>query len=144
MLKALRQRRRVSPPDMARTLGLSLRAYENFESGKGRLNVDRIHAFADALGADPFAILAAFEIDSPRFALNTARNKFMMIFMMALGAFDAKAEETIVHLDPLTLMDAFSAMFDDLALKAQAQADLINKLRHDDPPGGGSEPQDEA
>ena len=100
-LKALRRLRGARPPQMAADLQMSLRAYEHFENGKGRLNVDRIHAFAGLLNADPFAILAAFEIGSPEFALRCANNKLMMIFMSALQEFDAEARDAIVGLDPL-------------------------------------------
>lgn len=124
-LKGVRRLRGVRPPQMARDMGMSLRAYEHFENGKGRLNVDRVHEFAALLNADPFAILAALEIHSPGFALRCANNKMMMIFMMALEAFDARAQDAILHLDPLTLMESFTQLFDDLAAKAEEQARLV-------------------
>lgn len=124
-LKGLRRLRGVRPPQMARDMRMSLRAYEHFENGKGRLNVERVHEFAALLNADPFAILAALEIHSPGFALRCANNKMMMIFMMALEAFDARAQDAILHLDPLTLMESFTQLFDVLAAKAQEQARLV-------------------
>lgn len=130
-LKGLRRLRGLKPLDMARALGMSRRAFENFENGKGRINVERIHRFAALLGADPFAILAAFEIGSPDFALRCANNKLMMIFMLALEDFDAKAQDTIVGLDGLDLMKAFKAFFDGLVVKAQEQDSVISQWREE-------------
>jgi transcriptional regulator with XRE-family HTH domain len=128
-LKGLRRLRGARPPQMAADLQMSLRAYEHFENGKGRLNVDRIHAFAGLLNADPFAILAAFDIGSPDFALRCANNKLMMIFMSALQEFDAEAQDTIVGLDPLTLLESFTAFFSGLAAKAREQEAVISQWR---------------
>jgi transcriptional regulator with XRE-family HTH domain len=125
VLKGLRRLRGARPPQVAADLGMSLRAYEHFENGKGRLNVDRVHAFATLLNVDPFAILAGFEIRSPAFALRCADNKMMMIFMMALQEFDADAQDGIARLDPLTLMQAFTALFEDLTAKAREQERLV-------------------
>ena len=127
--KGLRRLRNAHPPQMARDLDLSLRAFEHFENGKGKLNVDRVHAFATLLNVDPFAILAAFEIRSPAFALRSADNKFMMIFMTALQEFDANAQDAIGHLDPLTLMNAFTRLFEDLTAKAHEQERLVGPWR---------------
>ncbi|WP_421937328.1 XRE family transcriptional regulator [Phenylobacterium sp.] len=112
-------------------MDMSLRAFENFENGKGRLNVERIHQFATLLGADPHAILAAFEIRSPEFALRCANNKLMSILLLALEDFDAKAQDTIVGLDPLALMKAFRAFFDQLVEQAREQDGVVAQWRRD-------------
>jgi hypothetical protein len=146
-LKGLRRLRGVRPPPVATHLKMSLRAFEHFENGKGRLNVDRIHAFAALLNVDPFAILAAFEIGSPAFALRCADNKMMMIFMMALQEFDANAQDAISHLDPLTLMDSFTKLFEELATKAQEQERLVaswNGGKVTDEPGPDPGPDPDA
>lgn len=141
-LKGLRRLRNVRSPEMAERLHLSLRAYENFENGKGRLNVERILRVAVLLKADPYAILAALEIDSPEFAQRTANNKLMSILMLALRDFDSKAQDAIVGLDPLFLMKAFSSFFDQLAEHAAEQQDVIDRWRRlrdgtdDEDPGG--------
>lgn len=126
-LKSLRRLRGVRPPAMAAQMDMSLRAFENFENGRGRLNVERIHQFATLLGADPHAVLAAFEIRSPEFALRCANNKLMSILMLAIHDFDAKAQDAIVGLDPLFLMQAFSAFFDQLAEHAAERQDVITR-----------------
>lgn len=148
VLKGLQRLRGARPPQMADDMGVSIRAFEHFENGKGRLNVERIHRFAALLNVDPFAILAGFEIRSPDFALRCADNKLMMIFMLALEDFEANAQEAIVHLDPLTLMESFKGLFDELTTKARAQQNLVaqwkadNTARNDaDAPDADPEPE---
>lgn len=114
---------------MAMRLHLSIRAYENFENGKGRLNVERILRVATLLKADPYAILGALEMGSPAFAQRCANNKLMSILMLALRDFDSKAGDAIVGLDPLFLMKAFSAFFDQLAEHAAEQQEVIERWR---------------
>jgi transcriptional regulator with XRE-family HTH domain len=135
-LKALRRRRGLTVVEVAEALGMALRSYEHFESGRCRVNVDRVHAIATALGADPFAILAAAELGSPEFAARCADNKLMTIFMMALQDFDAASADQISLLDPQTLMAAFDQMFRDLADQARARWALGNKRI------GPSDPED--
>lgn len=127
ILKGLRRTRGVKAQQMARDLATSPRAYNYFEAGYGQLNVNRVHRFASLLDADPYAILAAVEIRSPEFAFRCSQNKLMTVFMMALQDFDEKAQDTIVHLDPLTLMEAFSEMFEQLAAKAKEQEEIARR-----------------
>lgn len=128
-LKALRRMRGVSVPDMAKAMGIARRTYENFENGKSRLNVARVHHFAALLNADPYAILDAFEIRSPEFALRCANNKMMMIHMMALEAFDAQAQDLIVGLDALDLMKLYTAFYDSLVELGRKQDDVVARWR---------------
>lgn len=130
-LKALRRMRGVRAQDMAKAMNMSRRAYENFENGKSRLNVARIHRFATLLHADPHAILAAFEIRSPEFALRCANNKMMMLLMLGLEDFDAQAQDTIVGLDPLDLMKMIKAFFDGLGEKAKDQDGVVRQWREE-------------
>lgn len=125
VIGGLRRMRGVSVPDMAKAMGIARRTYENFEKGKGRLNVARVHHFAALLNADPYAILDAFEIRSPELALRCANNKMMMIHMMALEAFDAKAQDLIVGLDALDLLKRYTMFYDSLVELGREQADVI-------------------
>jgi len=129
---------------MAERLHLSIRAYENFENGKGRLNVERLLRVATLLDADPYATLTALDVGSPEFAQRCANNKLMSILMLALRDFDRKAQDAIVGLDPLFLMKAFSAFFDQLAEHAAEQQEVIarwQRLRDNPDEDGGGEPE---
>jgi len=121
-LRALRRLRGKRPPDMAKALGLQLRSYEHFESGAGRLNVDRVMAFGEATASDGFAILAAVWIGSPQFAVRCANNKLMTILVMALRDFDAAAGDAIATLDAQTLIRAFEGALGGLREEAQRRS----------------------
>lgn len=120
-LKTLRRFRGVRSAEAARRMNMPPRSYEHFESGRGRLNVDRLHDLAALLDADPFAIHAALEIRSPAFATRCAENKLMLILMMNLQDFDSQAGDAIRRLDSLDLIEAFRLFFEKLAAQALAR-----------------------
>ena len=39
--------------DVAQGMNMALRSYEHFESGAGRINIERIHRFAEVTDSDP-------------------------------------------------------------------------------------------
>jgi transcriptional regulator with XRE-family HTH domain len=126
VLKALRRLRGMRPIDVANAMKMKPRSYEYFESGKARLNVDRVHQVARVLNADPYAILAAIDIGSPAFALRTAENKFGTLWLMALLEFDATAQDDVARLAPSVLIAGFTKMFDEflrLARERDASAE---------------------
>jgi transcriptional regulator with XRE-family HTH domain len=123
-LKALRRRRGMTAAEVARALGMPIRSYEHFESGRSRVNIDRVHKIARVLGADPFAILAAVELGSPEFAVRCAENKLASILMAALEDFDAASGDEIPMLDPRTLMAAFERVFKELGEQARERSAL--------------------
>ena len=51
-LKAIRRHRGLRALDVATRMNLSLRTYENFESGRIRINADYIHRFCAATDSD--------------------------------------------------------------------------------------------
>lgn len=118
-LKALRRLRGLRRVDVAQAMGMPLRSYEHFESGAGRLNVERIHQFAHILNVDGYAILTAIDIGSPAFAVRSAENKLGTITVMALQKFDAAAGEQIARLTPGELIAALRQAFETLASQAQ-------------------------
>ena len=81
-LRAIRRLRGRRPPELAAALKIQVRSYEHFESGAGRLNVDRVMQFADMTDSDGFAIIAALWIGSPQFAIRCANNKLMTILVI--------------------------------------------------------------
>jgi transcriptional regulator with XRE-family HTH domain len=119
ILKALRRLRGMRPIDVANAMRMKLRSYEYFESGRARLNVDRVHQVAKVLNADPYAILAAIDIGSPAFALRTIDNKMGTLWLMALLEFDATAQDDIARLAPSVLIAGFTKMFDELLYLAR-------------------------
>lgn len=136
-LKALRRRRGVRVADLAKAVGMPVRSYQHFESGRGRINVDRVHEVARILRADALAIFAAAELGSPEFAVRAADNKLMSIILLTLKDFDRLSGDQMAHLDARTLMSAFDHTFKELAALARDRADAAARW------SGPEDPDDE-
>ena len=134
-LKVLRRRRGLATTQVATALGMSLRSYQNFEAGRGRLNVLRVHEVARILDADPYALLIAIDIGSADFAVRCIDNKLAAILLMALNDFDEAAGDQIALLDPATLMSLFKRAFDTLAGEARDRAARARNWRGPNGPG---------
>ncbi len=106
---------------------MPLRSYEHFEAGSGRLNLLKVHLFAEVLDADPFAIFAALDIGSPDFAVRCADNKMMTILMMALQEFDTSAQDDIARLTASTLIAAFTRCLDELLVQTRAEEAFVGR-----------------
>lgn len=130
-LKRVRRKRGLRSAEAARAMGLPLRSYEHFEAGKGRLNLQRVHQFAQALDADAFAIVAAVYIGSPEFAARCADNKVMTIFMIALQEFDANGQDDISRLDARSLIMGFTRLFDGLVARARDEEAFVESWMTD-------------
>jgi transcriptional regulator with XRE-family HTH domain len=118
-LRTLRRQKGRRPGEMAGLMGISRRSYEYFEAGHGPLNVDRVHCFARILDVDPFAILVAMEIRSPRFAINCADHKMATAIMVMLQDFDAAAGDDIRRLNAATIIANVTRALDALAKEAR-------------------------
>ncbi len=127
VLRSLRRRRGLRSVDVASAMGMPLRSYEHFEAGAVRLNPERIHQFAEAIGVDAFAIFAALDMGSPAFAVRCADNKFMTVLIMTLQNFDANAGDDIARLAASTLFASFTRCFDELASQASAQDAFVEQ-----------------
>ena len=142
-LKAVRRKRGLRTTEVARAMGLPLLSYEHFEAGNGRLNIDRVHQFAQALEVDPYAILAAVDIASPAFAARCADNKLMTIFLMALQEFDAAGQEDLTRIDARSLITGFTRLFDGLIARARDEDAFVEDWMDDKTLFGPGAPPDE-
>lgn len=113
-LRLIRAHRRLRAIEVADRMNMAQRSYEHFEAGAARVNLERIHRFADATDSDPYAILAGLALGSPDFALRCADNKMMTVLMVALQDFDRDRGELAAALDVRTLINAFDRVFRDL------------------------------
>lgn len=125
-LRLIRTHRRMKTAEIAQAMGMALRSYEHFESGGGRVNLERIHRFAEATDSDAYAILAALALASPEFALRTADNKLMTILMVALQEFDAEVGDVLGELDARTIINTFTKALKDLALQSVRRDSAAN------------------
>lgn len=131
ILKSLRRRRDMKSSEVAAAMGMPQRSYEFFEAGQGRFDMDRLHRFAEAVDADPYAILFALEIGSAKFAVRCADNKAATVFLIALQDFDAHVGDDLLRLDPHTLMAAFTRAFDGLRHTATERVALLESWMSD-------------
>lgn len=117
-LRLIRNHRRMKSVDVADAMGMAPRSYEHFEAGGGRVNLARIHKFAEVTDSDYHSIIASLSLGSPAFALRTADNKLMTIFMVALQELDETVEDVLMELDGRTIINAFHKALQDLALQS--------------------------
>lgn len=125
VLKLLRRRRGFRSVEVAREMAISHRNYQRFEKGELGLDLEKIFKFADAIRADPWAIVFAAEFGSANFALNCADNQAASLLLAMLRRFDRQAGQDIAALDPRSLALIFRKSFDQVSLRAQEfQTDL--------------------
>jgi transcriptional regulator with XRE-family HTH domain len=118
-LRAVRKARGMSGAQVAASMGMDRRNYINFESGKGRLNLARIVAFAQVTDSDAWAILAAVMMGTPRLALVAANNKLLTAFFILLGEFEQELGDALRTLDTADVVSAFRDAFRTLAASAE-------------------------
>lgn len=126
-LRLIRSRRQLRTLDVAGRMNMAVRSYEHFEAGAGRINLERIHRFAEVTDSDPHAIIAALALGSPEFAVRCMDNKLATILTIVLQEFDEETGDAIADLDGRTIINAFTRTLRELAdqainREAEAQA----------------------
>jgi transcriptional regulator with XRE-family HTH domain len=119
ILKAIRRRRGLKVAQVAKAMGIATRTYANFEAGRQRISISRIHLFAQIVGADPYAILIAVDIKSPSFALRCMEHGFMSMLIVLIQDFDARAQDSFAQIDPRVLYATSRQFFDGLLEQTQ-------------------------
>ncbi len=128
VLRQLRTFRGRSARSVAKAMGIPLRTYQLFESGHQRLQVNLIFRFAEALEADPYAVLLGVMLDMPGFAVSCADNKLATALLLELKAFHEAIGPSTSSLRTTHLLKSFRAMFDGLALEAATERDAGRRL----------------
>lgn len=121
--RAIRRYRGLTAQQTADGIGIPLRTYEYFESGKGRVNLDYVRRFAAVTDSDPFAMLVGLGMARPDFVRRCSDNKLMLVFMIALGEFDKAMGDRMQALDPRMLFEAFTDTFQKLEAESRARDD---------------------
>jgi transcriptional regulator with XRE-family HTH domain len=119
ILKAIRRRRGLKVAQVAKAMGIATRTYANFEAGRQRISIAKIHLFSQVVGADPYAILVAVDIKSPSFALRCMDHQFMAMLTVLIQDFDARTNDSFARIDPRMLYDAARQFFDGLLVQTQ-------------------------
>ena len=126
-LRSVRLHRRMKPAEVADAMGMAKRSYEHFEAGKGKINLERIHRFAEATDSDPYAIIDCMALGSPAFAVRCADNKAMIAFRVVTQEFDEEVGDAIMELDTRSIINAFTKTLKDLAMQAVRRDDAAKE-----------------
>ena len=114
-VKLVRKSRGLSSRQVAAGMNIGLRTYQRFEAGSTRLNLDHIHRFGKATSSDPYAVLMAVMIGSPRFALNAADNMLATVLIVAVQNLEKSLGDRISDLDTRSLISGLAGVFDGFA-----------------------------
>ena len=114
-VRAVRRLRGLNSQETGRRMGLQRRAYERFEAGEGRLDLERIFLFAEATDSDPVAIVSSLFLDRPELSVQCADNKLQWVMALSLERFSRTQGDKVRALETATLIDVFERAFDELA-----------------------------
>jgi len=133
-IRDIRRLRDLRASDVAGRMGLPLRSYELFEAGGGRLDLERLFAFAEATDSDPFAIILAVPFRAPSFAVACADTKLALILVMHLQGFYEDRGDDISYLEPLNIIGGFERVFKELGTKLDDNEGFLRRWfeRHDE------------
>jgi transcriptional regulator with XRE-family HTH domain len=136
-LRLIRRARQLRTRDAGAAMGIGQRSYEYVEAGKSGTNFDRLRLFAAATNSDANAIMAAYVIGSPAFALRAADNKLVTAIVIELQEFDQDLGDDIALLDAACCINAFNEAFAQLIAEAKRRKSAREALGRftDDPDG---------
>lgn len=117
-IRGIRRLRGFSSSEAAAGMNLALRTYQDFEAGRGRLNIDYIHRFCRFVDADPDAIIASLAIGSPDFAIRCSSNKLMRIVMIGVQQLNQQLGDKVATLEARTIVNAVNGSVRDLVDKS--------------------------
>lgn len=138
IFKLIRRARGASTKAVGKRFGQSWRNYQFIEAGRHGASLAQVQCFAEATDSDPYAILIAQFIRSPRFALRTADNKLATILLMVIEEFDADYGDAVAELDAGVLTTELSRAFQELGRLAKArQAQRLGLLGEPEGPCKG-------
>jgi transcriptional regulator with XRE-family HTH domain len=83
ILKMVRKERRLTQEEVAESMRMPLRTYQEFERGVGALDLRKLRLFARATRSDPVALQLALFFKHPEVALYTLDSKLPMTFWVA-------------------------------------------------------------
>lgn len=102
--------------------------HQYLESGRGKVDLEKLDLFARVVDADPFALLLAAQFGSSSFAVRAAGNKAAMVLMLALEQFNADAGDRMALLDTASLLSAMSEAFRKLVVELEHRNALPRSL----------------
>lgn len=95
IIKTIRLDRRMKSAEVAQAMGIGLRTYEDFEAGRGSLDLEKVRLFGRATDTDAVAITLGLLFGSKETALRALDNKFSSILWVALQEFEEEVGDQI-------------------------------------------------
>jgi transcriptional regulator with XRE-family HTH domain len=123
IIKAIREERRMRPPQVAAAMGIGLRTYEEFEAGRGRLDLEKVRLFGLATDSDAVAITLGLLFGSKDSAL---RNKGSTIMWITLREFEEGVGDQMAVIPGSLILETLRQAFNrlrDYLLKRDTSAE---------------------
>ena len=95
IVKAVRFERRLKAADVAERMGIGLRTYEEFEAGRGALDLEKVRLFGLATNSDAVAITLGLLFGTKETALRGLDNKASTILWIALQEFEGEVGDQV-------------------------------------------------
>jgi DNA-binding CsgD family transcriptional regulator len=121
-LRAVRLARRLSVAETARRMGLGVRVYANFESGRCPASLARLMDFSRVTQCDPVSILVCAIGGDPAIALACLDNQALSVALGAVEDLHRKLATALSTVNAAELVSAFDAAQRHLATQAFAKS----------------------
>lgn len=123
ILRMLRKERRMTVAEVASRMGIAVRTYQDFEAGRGGLDLSKIRLFALAIGVDAISVLLALMFNDPDFARQTMNNKLPTTGWIWLQELRDKVGEQLNVVPPALLLEGFRRLSEDIEAYLRKRAD---------------------
>lgn len=133
--------------EVADRMGIALRTYQDFEAGRGELDLRKLRLFAKATRSDPVALQLALFFKRPEVALFTLDSKLPMTFWIAFIELQAKVGARLNIVPPglvLAGMRRMTAEIDEYLVRHAASSESFLERAWADVYDGEGEDTDEA
>ncbi|PIB96929.1 helix-turn-helix transcriptional regulator [Caulobacter sp. X] len=114
IVKTLRKERRMTVAEVAEKMGVAPRTYQDFEAGKGELDLYKIRLFASAARNDAIGNILAVTFDDPELAVQTMDNKLLSTFWIAFKEFRDRVGARLTLVPPALFLAAFRRAFEEV------------------------------
>lgn len=148
IVRGLRKERRMTVAEVAALMGVAPRTYQDFEAGKGELDLNKIRLFATAARNDAVANILALMFDDPDLAVLSMDNKLPSTFWVAFKEFRDRVGDQISVVPPALLLSGFRRAFEEietyLAKRTESTEEWLERAIADAYRPAGGPPKDGA
>ncbi|MDB5455067.1 MAG: helix-turn-helix protein [Caulobacter sp.] len=123
ILRMLRKERRLTVAEVASSMAIAVRTYQDFEAGRGGLDLAKIRLFALATRSDAVSILLALMFNDPDLARQSMDNKLPTTFWISFKEFRDEVGEQISVVPPALLLEGFRRVYEETKAYLRKRAD---------------------